>query len=90
LQKNNDVVSEMAYFLIQDKKTKDYLARVKVQKFEMKLTNEIFETWIASECYGSYKIYSMTESQFNKGRITPVHTLTTIGKYMMSLGYYPY
>lgn len=80
----------MKYFILRDKNTKQYLCRVEVEEQDCSILNHTFESYIASECYGDYKVYTMTKEQFDKGKITPIHTLSTIGEFVNKLGYYPY
>lgn len=80
----------MKYFILWDEKQKKYFCRVQVEDHECSVLNDNYDTYIRSQCYGEYKVYTMTKEQFDKGKITPIHTLQTIGKFVMSLGYYPY
>jgi len=80
----------MKYFILKDKKTEQYLCRVEVEERDCTILNHTFENYIASECYGEYKVYKMTKELFDKGKITPIHTLRTIEEFVNKLGYHPY
>lgn len=67
-----------------------WICRVMVEDCDANILNEVFESYVSSGCYRSYKVMSMTKDQFDKGTVTQVHTLETLPKYINAIGYYPY
>jgi hypothetical protein len=68
-----------------------WICRVIVDDNQATILNESFEGFISSGCYGSYKALRMTKEEFEKGTLTPVHTLETLPDFIMTkVGYYPY
>lgn len=68
-----------------------WICRVQVEDKDATILNETFESFVMSGCYGSYKAMRMTKEDFERGTLTPIHTLATLPKFIMDeVGYYPY
>ena len=90
----------MRYFILKHtdperiKKEKEHppwICRVEVPDHQANVLDDTFETFVSSGCYGRYKAYKMSKDDFDKGTLTPVHTLETLPKFIMDeVGYHPY
>jgi hypothetical protein len=68
-----------------------YFCRVEVPDVDANVFNSTFDDFLATGCYGSYKVLEMTKEQFEKGTVTPIVKLSDLPQHIICVvGYTPY